>query len=152
MYQVCKTFEFESGHLLSKSRDRCRDPHGHSRRVEVVLAAEELDPNDMVCNFRWIKLALADILNRLDHAICINDSDPRLKDFKRMQVRLEVFKGQDPTSEVIARMIFDHLEDKLAKADELTSENGNTYSLSPGVRLSSVRLWETSTSWSEYSR
>ena len=55
MYQVCKTFEFESGHLLSKSRDRCRNPHGHSRRVEVVLAAEKLDPNDMVCNFKRIK-------------------------------------------------------------------------------------------------
>ena len=152
MYQVCKRFEFESGHLLSKSRDRCRDPHGHSRRVEVVLAAEKLDANDMVCNFRWIKLALADILSRLDHGMCINDSDPRLEDFKRMQAKLEVFKGQDPTSEVIARLIFDHLEEKLAQADELTSENGNSYSPSAGVRLRSVRLWETSSSWAEYSQ
>ncbi len=151
MYQVCKTFEFESAHLLSKSRDRCRDPHGHSRRVEVVLAAEKLDRNDMVCNFRWIKLALADILSRLDHAICINDSDPRLEDFKRMQAKLELFKAQDPTSEVIARLIFDHLQDKLAQATELTSEDGNTYSLPAGVHLKSVRLWETSTSWAQYS-
>jgi len=151
MYRICKTFEFESGHLLSKSRDRCRDPHGHSRRVEVVLAAEQLDPNDMVCNFRWIKLALADILGRLDHAMCINDSDPRLEDFRQMQAKLEVFKGQDPTSEVIARLIFDHLEEKLAQGGELTSDNGNTYSPSPGIRLSSVRLWETPSSWSEYS-
>lgn len=152
MYQVCKTFEFESGHLLSKSRDRCQNPHGHSRRVEVILAAERLDSNDMVCNFRWIKLALTDILSRLDHALCINDSDPRLEDFQRMQVRLEVFKDRDPTSEVIARMIFDHLEDKLAQATELTSPNGDTYSLSPGVSLKSLRLWETSTSWAQYSK
>ena len=151
MYQVCKTFEFESAHLLSKSCDGCRDPHGHSRRVEVVLAAEKLDPNDMVCNFRWIKLALADILSRLDHAMCINDSDPRLEDFKRMQAKLEIFKGQDPTSEVIARLIFDQLAEQLARAEELTSENGNTYSLPGGVRLKSVRLWETSSSWAQYS-
>ena len=150
MYQVCKTFEFESAHLLSKSRDGCRNPHGHSRRVEVVLAAEKLDPNDMVCNFRWIKLALADILSRLDHAICINDSDPRLEDFKRMQAKLEVFKGQDPTSEVIAHLVFERLDEKLAQAVALTSENGNTYSLPPGVRLKSVRLWETSSSWAQY--
>ena len=69
-----------------------------------------------------------------------------------MQAKLEIFKGQDPTSEVIARLIFDHLEDKLAQADELTSENGNTYSPSAGVRLSSVRVWETSTSWAQYSQ
>ncbi len=152
MYQVCKTFEFESGHLLSKSRDRCQNPHGHSRRVEVVLTAEKLDANDMVCNFRWIKLALADILSRLDHATCINDSDPRLDNFKRMHVRLEIFKGQDPTSEVIARMIFDHLEDKLAQATELISENGDSYALPVGVSLKSLRLWETSTSWAQYSK
>ncbi len=152
MYQVCKTFEFESGHLLSKSCDRCKDPHGHSRRVEVVLAAEKLDPNDMVCNFRWIKLALTDILSRLDHAMCINDADPRLEDFKRMQVRLEVFKDQDPTSEVIAKLIFDQLQEKLSQGAELTSENGDIYSLPPGVQLKSVRLWETATSWSEYSK
>ena len=152
MYQVCKTFEFESGHLLSKSDDGCRNPHGHSRRVEVLLAAETLDDNDMVCNFRWIKLALAEVLSRLDHAMCINDSDPRLEDFKQMQAKLEIFKGRDPTSEAIAKLIFDHLEKKLAQASELTSENGNTYSLPPGVKLKSVRLWETPTSWAEYSR
>ena len=152
MYQVCKTFEFESGHLLSKSRDGCRNPHGHSRRVEVLMTCETLDANDMVCNFRWIKLALADILSRLDHAMCINDSDPRLEAFKQMQAKLEIFKDRDPTSEVIARMIFDHLEDKLAQATELTSENGNTYSLPPGVQLKSIRLWETPTSWAQYSR
>ena len=152
MYQVCKTFEVESGHLLSKSCDGCRNPHGHSRRVEVVLAAEELDANDMVCNFRWIKLALTDILGRLDHAICINDSDPRLEDFQHMQAKLEIFKGQDPTSEVIARLIFDHLEEKLTQAGDLISKNGNSYSLPPDVRLESVRLWETPSSWSEYSR
>ena len=151
MYQVCKTFEFESAHLLSKSRDCCRDPHGHSRRVEVVLAAEKLDANDMVCNFRWIKLALADILSRLDHAMCVNDSDPRLEDFKRMGAKLEIFKGQDPTSEAIARLIFDHLAEQLAQAEKLTGQNGTTYSLSPGVRLESVRLWETSSSWAQYS-
>ena len=152
MFRICKTFEFESGHVLSKSRDGCRFPHGHSRRVEVVLTAQQLDDNDMVCDFRWIKLALADILTRLDHATCINDSDPRLENFKRMHVRLEIFKGQDPTSEVIARMIFDHLEDKLAQATELISENGDIYSLSPSVSLKSLRLWETSTSWAQYSK
>ncbi len=152
MYQVCKVFEFESGHLLSKSEDRCRDPHGHSRRVEVVLSAEQLDQNDMVCNFRWIKLALADILSRLDHAMCINDADERLADFKRMQVRLEVFKDQDPTSEVIARLIFDHLEEKLSQRAELKSKNGTSYALPTGVRLERVRLWETPSSWSQYCR
>ena len=152
MYRICKTFEFESGHVLSKSQDRCRFPHGHSRRIEVVLAAEKLDENDMVCNFNWIKLALQDILHRLDHAMCINQSDPRLKDFKNMQAKLELFQGQDPTSEVIARLIFDHLQAKLAQRLELTSQEGSVYRVPAGLRLERVRLRETSTSWAEYSK
>ena len=151
MHCICKTFEFESGHVLSKSQDRCRFPHGHSRRVEVVLAAEKLDENDMVCDFRWIKLALQDILQRLDHAMCINESDPRLEDFKNMQAKLEVLQGHDPTSEVIAQLIFEHLQAKLARKVELSSQEGNVYRIPADLRLERVRLWETSTSWAEYS-
>ena len=150
MYRICKTFEFESGHVLSKSSDRCRFPHGHSRRVQIVLSAEKLDQHDMVCDFRWIKLALQDILTRLDHAMCINQSDPRREHFSNMGAKLELFQDRDPTSEVIARVIFDHLAAKLSRRLELTSEDGSVYRVPEGLRLERVRLWETSTSWAEY--
>lgn len=151
MFRICKTFEFESGHVLSKSRDGCRFPHGHSRRVEVVLTAQQLDDNDMVCDFRWIKLALQDILQRLDHAMCINQSDPRLEGFRKMQAKLELFPDQDPTSEVTARLIFAHLQTKLNQRLELSSQDGSVYCVPAGLCLERVRLWETSTSWAEYS-
>ena len=150
MYRICKTFEFESGHVLSKSQDRCRFPHGHSRRVQVVLACERLDEHDMVCDFGWIKLAIQDILQRLDHAMCINRSDPRLEHFKNMQAKLEILSDRDPTSEVIAQLIFDHLATKLAQRLELTGPEGSTYRAPAGLNLERVRLWETSTSWAEY--
>ncbi len=151
MHRICKIFEFESGHTLSKSEDRCRFPHGHSRRVEVVLAAESLDDNDMVCNFRWLKLALGDILDRLDHTMCINQADQRLESFRKIGAKLEVLPGQDPTSEVLARMIFEELANRFSKQEELTSPQGPSYRIPQGVRLERVRLWETSTSWAEFS-
>ena len=151
MFRICKTFEFESGHVLSKSRDRCRFPHGHSRRLQVVLRAERLDANDMVCDFKWIKLAFQDILQRLDHAMCINQADPCLKNFKNMGAKLELFDDLDPTSEVMARLIFDHLQAKLTQRLELASPDGTAYGIPPGLSLERVRLWETATSWAEYS-
>ena len=51
-YRVCKSFHIESGHMLSKHPGLCRFPHGHSRRVDVVLGAETLDSSGMVCDFR----------------------------------------------------------------------------------------------------
>ncbi len=63
-YRICKTFEVESGHLLSKHPGKCRFPHGHSRRIEVVLAADTLDERDMVCDFKALKQLAADFVER----------------------------------------------------------------------------------------
>lgn len=150
MYRICKTFEFESGHTLSKSQDLCHFPHGHSRRVEVVLLAESLDENDMVCNFRWLKLALQDILSDLDHAMCINQADERLSSFQKIAAKLKIIPGHDPTSEVLAKHIFEQLQAKLLSRLELTSPQGQTYRIPQAVRLQRVRLWETSSSWAEF--
>ena len=72
MFRISKSLEIENGHMLSKHPDKCRFPHGHSRRVEFVLEAEELDGNEMVCDFKIIKQAVGDWLDGLDHAICMN--------------------------------------------------------------------------------
>ena len=56
-FRICKTFEIESGHMLSKHGGKCRFPHGHSRRIEVVLVADQLNAADMVCDFKALKMA-----------------------------------------------------------------------------------------------
>ena len=104
LYRVCKAFEIESGHMLSKHPDRCRFPHGHSRRVELVLAAESLDENDMVCDFKALKLSVAQLLDDWDHAMAINSEDPSLGALRDASgERLIVFENEDPTTEVLAR-------------------------------------------------
>ena len=74
-YRICKTFEIESGHMLSKHPDKCRFPHGHTRKVEFVLEADGLDRNDMVCDFKVIKDLMNDFLEGYDHALCMNTDD-----------------------------------------------------------------------------
>jgi len=147
-YRICKTFEIESGHLLSKHPEKCRFPHGHSRRVEVVLAADALDANDMVCDFRTIKRALAAFLESWDHAFCINTSDPQYAFYRATYGdRVIPFDHADPTSEVMARAVFDELKRRLAGPAENPSRPG---ALPSGVRIERVRVTETSTSWAEY--
>ena len=57
-YRICKTIDIENGHMLSKHPDKCRFPHGHTRKVEFVLEADELDENEMVCDFKIVKEAV----------------------------------------------------------------------------------------------
>lgn len=144
-YTICKTFEIESGHILSKHLDKCRFPHGHTRKVECVFAAASLDERDMVFDFSQIKGMLADFLERYDHALCMNTEDKQYAFFKETYgERVIGFEKQDPTTEVMAKTLYDTLEGALER--EKTEENA----VRACVRLRSVRVWETSSTWAEY--
>lgn len=147
-YRICKSIEVENGHMLSKHPDKCQFPHGHTRKVEIVMESAELDENQMVCDFKIIKTALGDWLDQFDHAMCMNTADPAYSEFKaRYGERVIGFENQDPTTELMAKTFFEHAVQTLA--DYAGTPNAR-YSLRPEVRLVSVRVWETSSSWAEY--
>nr|MCH1923192.1 6-carboxytetrahydropterin synthase [Shewanella ferrihydritica] len=58
------------------------------------------------------------------------------------------FENQDPTTEVLAKTIFDHARSALAG---YAAQPDARYPLRAGVRVVSIRVWETATSWAEYS-
>ena len=148
-YRICKTFEIENGHMLSKHPDVCRFPHGHTRKVEIVLEAGDLDNNEMVCDFKLLRSIIGDYLNSLDHALCMNTEDPAYAEMKaRYGERVIGYDKQDPTTEVIAKDIFDRCAASLA---DVAGKPDAAYPLRRDVKLVSVRLWETSSSWAEYS-
>ncbi len=156
-YRICKSFEVESGHMLSKHPGRCRLPHGHSRQIDLVLSAETLDEHDMVCDFKALKLAVGGYLDRLDHALVVNSADPEIAGLREgpLGKRLVEFEGEDPTTEVMARRIFEHLDGLIRSGGgggggEYRDEDGNGYALPRGVTLERVRVTETSSSWAEY--
>ena len=146
-YRICKIFEIESGHILSKHPGKCRFPHGHSRRVEVVLAADTLDANDMVCDFKAVKHALQTFLDSWDHALALNTDDPNFAFYQEKHgARIIPSAHTDPTTEVMARTVFDELSRALVAA-----ARPGDFAIAPGVRVERVRVTETSSSWAEYS-
>ncbi len=149
-YRICKTIEIENGHMLTHHPDKCRFPHGHTRKVEFMLEADELDEHQMVCDFKIIKEVIGDWLDTFDHALCMNTADPAYPDFKeRYGERVIGFNDQDPTTELLAATIFDHAAVALS---EYANRAEMPYPLRECVRLTSVRVWETSSSWAEYGR
>lgn len=147
-YRICKSLEIENGHMLTKHPDKCRFPHGHTRKVEFVIESDELDCNEMVCDFKIIKQVVGEWLDGFDHAMCMNTSDPAFAEFKqRYGDRVIGFPDQDPTTELLARTIFDHTANALAA---YRAAGSGKYVLAAGVRLVRVRVWETSSSWAEY--
>ncbi len=133
--------------MLSKHPEACRFPHGHTRRIEIVVSSETLDANDMVVDFKALKLALEAFIDQFDHAMALNSADPLRADMERVYPgSTVVFEGVDPTTEVLANRIYDFVADVLAKGFE-----SETYRIPSGsVRLERVRVGETPNSWAEY--
>lgn len=147
-YRICKTFEIESGHMLSRHPDSCRFPHGHSRRVEIVLEADDLDGNGMVCDYKVLKEAVGGYLDRFDHAVCMNTADPMFATFREAYGDAVIpFEETEPTTEVLAGTFFEAIGVGLR---EYASRTDTRYGIRSSVRLLSVRVWETSSSWAEY--
>ena len=102
----------------------------------------------MVCDFRAIKTALATFLETWDHSLCINTSDPQFAFYRATYGdRVIPFDRTDPTSEVMARAVFEELKRRLAGA---TTNPSSQAALPSGVRVERVRVTETGTSWAEY--
>lgn len=147
-YRICKTFEIENGHMLSKHPEKCRFPHGHSRKVEFTLEAETLDANEMVCDFKVIKEMMGVFLDTYDHAMCMNTEDPQYAVLKAAYgERVIGFERADPTTELLAKTIYDYFQQALRAQATLPNAR---YPVRAEVRVVKVRLWETSSSWAEY--
>ena len=134
--------------MLSKHPDKCRFPHGHSRKVEIVLEADELDESGMVCDFKVVKEAVGEFLESFDHALCMNTEDPMFETLKKAYGdRVIGFTATEPTTEVLAKTFFDKIKVGLSNYG---AQGAARYILRDSVQLKRVRVWETSSSWAEY--
>ena len=107
-----------------------------------------MDANEMVCDFKVLKELLGDFLEAYDHALCMNTDDPQYAHFKAVYGdRVIGFAHQDPTTEVLAQKVFDHLSERLAAYVATAQQR---YPVRAEVCLERVRVWETSSSWAEY--
>lgn len=149
-FRIAKTFEVEYGHRLCKHPEKCRFPHGHSLRIEIVARGRKLDGNDMVCDYKALKVLVSGVVGRLDHAMALNTDDPHLDSFRAVGDRILLFDEEDPTTEVLARWIFRGVAERLAAAGTVRSDSGVEYPVPADLELERVRVWETRTSWAEY--
>jgi len=92
---------FEAAHRLYSWRGRPEPVHGHSFRVIARLESDRLDDEGMAFDFVSVRDALAAITSRVDHGD-LNAVPP--------------FDVESPTTERIARWIFDGLREALPEA------------------------------------
>ena len=105
MYTVKVESNFSSAHNLRGYKGKCEDLHGHNWRVELAVAGAKLDKIGMVADFKHLKEALNKVLEGLDHKYLNN---------------LAYFKKVNPTSENIARYIYDSIKCHVSSIKSVT--------------------------------
>jgi 6-pyruvoyltetrahydropterin/6-carboxytetrahydropterin synthase len=100
MYKLNVIGSFASAHKLNGYDGLCRNLHGHNWKVRVCVMCDRLDEIGMAMDFGIIKTNLNELLNELDH---------------RFLNELPAFKELNPTSENLARHIFEQMSQKLSQ-------------------------------------
>jgi len=120
MYEVMVEGSFSAAHNLRGYRKKCEKLHGHNWKVKVGIRGEKLDKTGMLIDFREVKDYLEKIMEKLDHKY-LNE--------------IPHFKVANPTSENIARFIYNELKSRL---------KGSLY------MVNKVTVWEGDTTSATY--
>ncbi len=128
-------------HTLFEYDGLCRNIHGHSYNLEVTISGEPRNepghPKDgMVLDFSELKtIVKSRIVDRFDHALMVNNLVPEKQmELLRQTTNRIIVVDFQPTSENIVVYIAEILQQHLPA----------------GVKLFSIRLFETVTSFAEW--
>ncbi|RKX61212.1 MAG: 6-carboxytetrahydropterin synthase QueD [Thermodesulfobacteriota bacterium] len=105
---------FSSAHYLRNYQGTCENLHGHNWKVELVVEGAKLNEIDLLIDFKELKKILKNILTELDHKL-LND--------------LPYFQKNNPSSERIAKYIFEKAKEKLIDY--------------PNIKVKEVTVFET---------
>lgn len=120
MYHLSILTSFAAAHNLLHYQGDCENLHGHNWKVEVTVSAETLDKSGLGIDFKILKKHTREVMNYLDHKY-LND--------------LDAFKDISPSSEQIARFIFEQLEKSLEEYE---------------VIVQKVTVWESDNAYAAY--
>jgi 6-pyruvoyltetrahydropterin/6-carboxytetrahydropterin synthase len=120
VYELTVWSHFAAAHQIRCLHGKCERLHGHNWKIEVTVASQRLGREGLVIDFGVLKQRLEKVMKTLDHT-CLNELPP--------------FSKREPSSENIAKYIFDALKKELKERT---------------VVLKKVTAWESDTACASY--
>lgn len=134
--RIAKDFHWEMGHRLPFHAGACRNLHGHSYRMQVVVEGT-LDANGMVLDYFDLKEIVQPLVDRLDHAFLCDANDSEMLGFFERNPLKYVVVPFTTTAENLAGWFAVQIAELLASY--------------PNVLSIDVRIHETERSYAERS-
>ena len=140
MFKIAKEFSFDMAHMLDGHDGKCKNLHGHTYKLQVEVAGElvaEGAKRGMVMDYADLKtIVKTHILDPMDHAFIYDLNSLKESKVANLLIDLDSKVYGIPsrsTAEEMSKYIFDKLREV-------------------GLPVTLIRLWETPTSYCEYSQ
>ena len=100
MFEISSEMHFSAAHHLNNYNGPCENVHGHNWLVSATVRCNQLNAIGIGIDFKMLKRHLKEVLDTLDHADlnCLFDK-----------------LGINPSSENIARFVFDEIAKRLVE-------------------------------------
>ncbi|MCU5745798.1 6-carboxytetrahydropterin synthase QueD [Staphylococcus sp. SQ8-PEA] len=99
-YELNKDFNFSAAHYIpSEDAGKCMRTHGHTYFVNLTIVGDSLDQNGFLVNFSELKQL---VHGQFDHQL-LNE--------------LPAFRDVSPSTEMVARTIYEIVQDHLKQRD-----------------------------------
>ena len=105
MFELKAESSFSSAHHLLNYEGKCENQHGHNWKTEVFARGDKLDKSNILIDFKVLKAELDKVIDKLDH------QDINL---------LPDFKEVSPSSEILAKYIYEQLKLVLPAVSKVT--------------------------------
>ena len=138
--RLTKEFNFEMAHVLEGYDGPCRNVHGHSYRLGITVIGIPIDDMNspkyvMVMDFGELKAIVKNkVIDRFDHVLLVRTDSQLAEESSRLCLGKIELVDYQPTCE----NILNHIVHIISKE------------LPPNVKLMSVRLHETASSYAEW--
>ncbi|AKO45058.1 6-carboxytetrahydropterin synthase QueD [[Haemophilus] ducreyi] len=140
MFKIAKEFSFDMAHMLDGHDGKCQNLHGHTYKLQVEVSGELVSngaKRGMVMDYSDLKnIVKREILDLMDHAYIYDLNNERESQVAKLLLELDS-KVYGIPSRTTAEQIAKYMFEKLAQV---------------GLPVSLIRLWETPTSYCEYSK
>ncbi|MAJ43542.1 MAG: 6-carboxytetrahydropterin synthase QueD [Candidatus Marinimicrobia bacterium] len=143
--KITKIIQWDMGHRILNHRSVCKGLHGHRYKAEITVEGDLVNASStseygMVMDFADIKkIAKKEVHDKLDHGFMVWDKDEELINFFKNSGGHKMVKVTfTSTAENVAKYIFENISKKFEDK------------YGTGLKLSSVKLWETPTSYVVY--
>lgn len=134
--RIAKEFKWEMSHRLPFHDGLCKNLHGHSYKMVVILEGEP-NASGMIMDFYDIETAVRPLLDKLDHAFLCSEGDKKLIGFLKEYGFKYATMPNYTTAEYMAQHFIGEIKGSFAKHDN--------------IEMLAIRIYETIDAYAEVS-